>query len=311
MLKSFQISSKKIIESTDVDAPILIFISPDETERRELISRFRVDEHTLASAIDPDEPPRLEFEPDHIALIFKRPKNYSAQDRFLFKVGSVGMFLYKERLIIILSEDVPIFSGKIFGSIENLEELFLKVLSASIHHYLEHLKVINQISDDIEKKISVSMENRYLLNLFGLEKSLVYYLSAINSNGFVLERLKAASAKTGFSTTSLEFLDDLIIENTQCCRQSEIYSNILASLMDARVSIVSNNLNILMKSLNLIMIFLMVPTLVVSLFSMNVRIPLSEHPNAFLIIIMLSALSVTGIVFWWRWLSRRVGRNGG
>jgi len=144
------------------------------------------------------------------------------------------------------------------------------------------------------------MENKYLLNLFSIEKSLVYYLSAINSNGFAIEKLKHNAAKIGFSESSLEYLDDIIIENTQCYRQAEIYSNILASLMDARVSIVSNNLNILMKTLNIITIGIMMPTLVVSVFSMNVPIPLQHHPLTFWFILLLSLASVSVLMLIWK-----------
>jgi magnesium transporter len=194
--------------------------------------------------------------------------------------------------------------GKLFLNTESVHDLLLKQLYSSIRHYMEHLKIINITTDDIEKKISVSMENKYLLNLFGLEKSLVYYLNAISSNAFVFEKLKNSSSKIGLSTKNMEFLDDLIIENNQCYRQAEIYSNILASLMDARVSIVSNNLNILMKTLNLITIGIMVPTLVVSAFSMNVHIPVQEHPHAFWIIISIAALSLGGVMLWWKKIER-------
>ncbi|HBB66968.1 MAG TPA: hypothetical protein DCZ93_06665 [Elusimicrobia bacterium] len=125
---------------------------------------------------------------------------------------------------------------------------------------MEHLKIINMIADEIERKINSSMENRYLLNLFTLEKSLVYYLNAVNANSYVIERLKHAAEKVGFSQRSVEFLDDIMIENNQCSRQAEIYSNILAGLMDARASIVSNNLNVMMKNLNAVVIAIAVPS---------------------------------------------------
>ncbi len=145
------------------------------------------------------------------------------------------------------------------------------------------------------------MENKYLLNLFTLEKSLVYYLDATHSNNAVIEKLKNNAAKIGFSQENVEFLDDIQIENTQCLRQTEIYSQVLASLMDARASIISNNLNIRIKALTLITIAIMLPTLVVSIFSMNVKIPLEEHPHAFWIIAILAATSsiIVGIL-WWR-----------
>ncbi|MDD3921564.1 MAG: CorA family divalent cation transporter, partial [Eubacteriales bacterium] len=128
-----------------------------------------------------------------------------------------------------------------------------------------------------------------------------YYVSAITTNGFVLEKLRNFSTRVGFDEHSKEVLDDLIIENTQSQKQAEIYSNILASLMDARVSIVNNNLNLLMKRLNTITIWIMVPTFVVSAFSMNVAIPFSKHPYAFWIVMGLAMMSVWGMVTYWKY----------
>jgi magnesium transporter len=146
------------------------------------------------------------------------------------------------------------------------------------------------------------MENKYLLNLFTLEKSLVYYLNATNSNGVLIERLKNNAAKIGISPENIEFLDDLTIENNQCREQANIYSQVLASLMDARASIIANNLNIRIKMLTIITIAIMLPTLVVSYFSMNVKLPLeANHPVSFWIITALMGLSTLTFVFlWWK-----------
>ena len=141
-----------------------------------------------------------------------------------------------------------------------MREVFLKLVYNSIFHFMEHLKVINMIAEEIETKITYSMENRYLINMFTLEKSLVYYLNAINANSSVIERLKHSAEKLGFTPRSVEFIDDIMIENQQCYRQAAIYSNIFASLVGARASIVSNNLNILMKNLNAIVIAVAVPS---------------------------------------------------
>jgi magnesium transporter len=140
------------------------------------------------------------------------------------------------------------------------------------------------------------------LNLFSLEKSLVYYLNAINSNAKLIERLKLSAAKIGFTAENVEFIDDLIIENSQCYEQAAIYSNILASLMDARVSIVSNNLNWLMKTLTIITIAIMLPTFIVSLFSMNVAFPGQDRPWMFWFILGLATLSIglIRVIWWWK-----------
>jgi magnesium transporter len=136
--------------------------------------------------------------------------------------------------------------------------------------------------------------------MFALQKSLVYYVNSINSNGALLEKLKHNAGKIGLSTEELEFLDDLIIENNQCAKQAEMYSNILASLMDARASIVSNNLNVLMKNLNIITIAIMVPTFVVSAFSMNVAIPMQRFAFAFWVIMGMAVASVAAFLWYWR-----------
>jgi len=301
MIKRFKIVDRRLTETNDESSPFVAYLSPDESEKRYLVDNLKIDEHTLQSSLDPDELSRLEFEPEHIAVIYKRPRNYSAKDQFLFKVASTGLFLFKDRLVIVIGEDVPLFDNLTFHRQVTPAFLMLRMINRSIFHYFEHLKIINSISDDLQNKINRAMENRHLLNLFTLEKSLEYYLNSINSNGVLIEKLRANSSKIGFSTEEIELLDDTFIENNQCYKQAEIYSNILASLMDARASIVSNNLNVLMKTLNIITIAIMVPTLVVSAFSMNVAIPLARHPLAFWIILGLALLSVMGFISFWRY----------
>jgi magnesium transporter len=301
MLKKYQIVERRVYESQEqIESPILVFVNPDENEKKLLINEFKLDEHTLNSALDPDEQARMEFEPEHLALILKCPKNYSGADQFFFRVLSFGLFLFKDKVVVVSASDIPLFEGKSFLKIGSVQDVFLKLIFRSISHFLEHLKIINQVSDELEHKINASMENKYLLNLFTLEKSLVYYLNAISSNTIVIEKLKANAAKIGFSQEQVEYLDDIFIENNQCFRQAEIYSNVLAGLMDARVSIVSNNLNVLMKTLNIITIGIMVPTFVVSLFSMNVGIPLNKHPFAFWIILGISLVSVAAFMMFWK-----------
>ena len=260
MIKRYKIDNfqLKLVEAETPD--VWVVITPTEDEKKWLVGNFNLDEHNFNSAFDPEEPTRVEFEPDHLEMIFKRPKNYSSKDHFLFKVSSMGLFLFKDKLILALSEDINMFSGKYFKHVTGIREIFLKLIYNSIFHFMEHLKVINMIADELETKINSSMENKNLLNLFTLEKSLVYYVNATNANSYAIERLKHNSDKAEFSTRSKEFLDDIIIENNQCVRQAEVYSTILAGLMDARASIVSNNLNILMKNLNAVVIAIAVPS---------------------------------------------------
>ncbi|HNW44454.1 MAG TPA: magnesium transporter CorA family protein [Elusimicrobiales bacterium] len=300
MIKRYKIENHQIVPVESETPTIWVVINPSEDEKKWLVQNFSLDEHNFASAFDPEEPTRLEFEPDHLEMIFKRPKNYSSKDHFLFKVSSMGFFLFKDKIIMALPEDINMFSGKYFKHVDGLKEVFLKLIFNSIFHFMEHLKVINMIADELEHKINASMENKHLLNLFTLEKSLVYYLNATNSNAYVIDRLKHNAEKVGLSPRSQEFLDDIIIENNQCMRQAEIYSNILAGLMDARASIVSNNLNVMMKNLNAVVIAIAVPSFFAGVGGMSELTTIthiSNHMVAYPVFIV--AMTLVGVSVYW------------
>jgi magnesium transporter len=300
MMKLYRILDGRLSDAGAGDCSVSLYVNPDESERRVLVNEHRIDEHTLTSALDPDELSRLEFEPEHAALIINRPRNYSSVDEFNFRVSSMGLFLFRDRMVIVAQEELMPLETHPVQRVTSLPELLLKILYRTTLHYLEHLKIMNMIADALEAKIQRSMENRHLINLFTLEKSLVYYQNSIHSNGVAIERLKTNAARIGFTPENLEFLDDLIIENTQCYRQAEIYSNIFASLMDARVSVVNNNLSVLMKNLNIITISIMVPTFVVSVFSMNVGIPLADRLWAFWAILGVAVVASGVMALVWR-----------
>ncbi|PKL49310.1 MAG: hypothetical protein CVV39_03110 [Planctomycetes bacterium HGW-Planctomycetes-1] len=252
MLRTLCISNERLVECDEKDAVVSVYIRPDENERKYLVDHLKIDEHTLNSSLDPDEPSRLEFEPEHVAMILKRPTHYAPQDEFLFRVLSAGVFIFKDRLVIVVAEDFPLFDGKIFNKVHSILDVSLKLIYRAIMHFVEHLRVINRISSELEDQINISLENKYLLNMFTLEKSLVYYLNAVHANAVLISKLKAYAPKIGFTQENLEFLDDMSIENNQCLSQTEIFSQVLASMMDARASIINNNMNTLIKNLTII-----------------------------------------------------------
>lgn len=303
MKRAFQIVDRLVTPSQDGNGNIVLYTNPDEQERRYLIDELMVDEHTLTSALDPDELARIEFEPEHTALIFKRPKNYSSADQLLFGVASTGVFLFRDALRFVARDDLPLFDGGVRQRVDSLPGVVLRVIARTVVHFREHLRAINTVSDELQGEINRSMENRHLIGMFTLQKSLVYYVSALQSNGALLEKLRHGASKLGFKPDELEFLDDLMIDNSQCARQAEMTSNILASLMDARASIVANNINVLMKRLNVITIAIMVPTLVVSAFSMNVPIPFQERGWVFYAIHVVALMSAGTFLFLWKRLS--------
>ena len=259
MIRYYRIENGKITESS-TPGPMAVFVAPNEAETKELLEVHKIDPHNLQSALDPDEIGRFELEDDHIALILKRPCNYSSKDNFLFRVMSAGVFLFKDKLIVILAQDIPLFEGKQANKTNNLQDALLRMIYVIINHFMGHLKVINMLSESLETKINTSIENKHLLNMFTLEKSLVYFLSALNDNNSVISKLKSYSAKIGFTPENVELLEDIIIDNGQCLTLAGTYSSILSGLMDARASLVSNNLNVMMKNLNALVIAVAVPS---------------------------------------------------
>jgi len=140
------------------------------------------------------------------------------------------------------------------------------------------------------------MENRYLLNMFSLQKSLVYYFNGISYNATLFEKLKLNAAKLGFTHEELEILDDIIIENNQCLKEAEVYTSILSSLMDARASIVNNNLSILIKRLTIINIVFLPITFIASVGGMSEYTALTEGlPMGLSYLIFILAM---GLVAW-------------
>ena len=124
-------------------------------------------------------------------------------------------------------------------------------------------------SDEIENELNESKENKSLLDMFTLEKGLVYYVNALSGNRRVIERMRASSSKFGFTEENIELLDDLAIENRQFLDQAQVYSQVLSGLMDARASIINNNLNVMMKNMNAIVIAVAVPTFFTGVFGMS------------------------------------------
>lgn len=298
----FRLADGRPHPCTEPEAQIIAYNNPGPAEEAELLERFNIDSHTLQSALDPEEISRLEFEPDHAVAIFKRPKSYCADDNFLLKVTSTGVFLYPDVLVVIMSDDAPLFEGRVPFSVNSLQDVILRLLYQSISHFEGHLKAINMLSDSLEKRLATSMENKYLLNMFALEKSLVYILNSLSSNSSLCEKLRVAAPKLRFDEDQVGILEDISIENKQCFRRAQIYSEVLGGLMDSRASIVSNNLNHLIKKFTIITIAIMLANLIVSIFSMNVKIPWQEHEGLlpFLAINLLAAASAFGVLWLWR-----------
>ena len=318
MITYYTLTAGEVLETQDTTAPILLVTDPTPEEKLMLIKEYQIDEHNLASTQDPFELPRLEVDENHLAVIFKEPKRYSSQDNFVFLINAVGLFLYRNRLIVVAPSDFIAFKGRTFSKVHTMQSLFLRVLSACITHFVGHLQVINEIANSLESKLVTSMENRNLLLMFSIEKSLVYYINAISANGRVIEKLRmnAKNDQTeGLSQEMLEYVDDLAIENAQCLEQAQVYANVFTGLMDARASVVSNNLNVLMKRLTVINVVFMPLNVVAGVCGMseftmmtkNVPWPISY--GIFMVVLTLIGFTTYRILGWFERASFESGNK--
>jgi len=155
--------------------------------------------------------------------------------------------------------------------------------------YLQYLRIIDKKSDSVEKQLHISTKNQELIELLELEKSLVYFSTSLRSNELVLEKMLKIDKIKQYPEDE-ELLDDVIIENKQAIEMADIYSNILSGTMDAYASVISNNLNIVMKVLAIITIVMSIPTMIASFWGMNVPVPLAHSAHGFLILVIVSLI---------------------
>jgi magnesium transporter len=297
MFTHFDFRSGKIVPAEEGRGKLVVCTRPDGGELSILENTYGIGPHSLASAADPDELGRIEKKGDHWSFIIKIPCNYTAEDRLLFTVTSMGLFLFKNTLIVVTPEPFDLSDYRHVESVRSARDAFLSILYGTTIHFVSHIKVITMLSESLEKRINTSMENHFLLNMFTLEKSLVFFMNGIDSNEVVIGAIKENAAKIRFTSAQLEILGEIIVENRQCSKQTEIYSNILTGLMDARSSVVNNNLSVLIKRLTIVSVVFMPLNLLAAMGGMSeysawtAKIPWWLSYSFFLVLLVLIGLA--------------------
>jgi magnesium transporter len=309
MITSYIIESRQLVQCEREFATIFVYFQATDAEKDDLLQLFDLDRTDLDAVFDPDEVPRIESTQDRTFIIWKRPDNVSIGDAVQFEVSSLGIAIRQDRVALIVPRgDLPL-SGRGFKRIDSIWECVLQVLLMTVHHYLDHLKAIKMISQQLQAKLVSSMENRYLLQMFALGESLVYYHNALESNLTVLSKLRSAPEKQSLTADQINLLDDVIIENQQASKQANIYSTVLSGLMDARGTIINNNMNVLLKNLTVINVVFLPLNLIAGMGGMSeysMMTKVMEWPIAY------GAFTVAMILIgWvtWLWLGKIIDRN--
>ena len=278
---------------------------PSREEVESIFGKFNIPLDLIDDMLDIDERSRAEMEGKWLVIIYRIPVHMEDKDVPFFTIP-LGILVSKNDIITICqyeNEAVTNFINNAkFRNTAFIHQInfILHMFNSAARSYLKFLKQINAQTALIEKDLMSSTRNRELHNLLTMEKCLVYFMTSIKANDLLITKLRNSKFIQSY-TYDEDLLEDLIIENTQALEVTNIYSSIQSGMMDAFASIISNNLNVIMKRLTSVTIILMIPTLIASLYGMNIPNFMEHNNYAFGIIIIISIfLSGIGALFFRR-----------
>ena len=294
---------------TRIEAPIegcwINLIDPT-TDEIDSIKALGVPTDFLTYALDLDERPRTEKEDDGTTLIMLSIPFFQGEKFDVpFSTIPLGIILTDKMVITVCKKNNVIMDELLRTRSKGIStakrvRFILRILLITATQYLSYLREINHTVELVEDRLQASMRNKEVMELLKYQKSLVYFTTALRSNELMMERLKKTPLFHRYPEDE-DLLEDVLTENQQAIEMVGIASDILSSMMDAFASIISNNLNVVMKFLASITIVLSIPTIVTSFYGMNVDLPLQQNPLAFLFVIAwFVVLSMTVIIIFIR-----------
>jgi magnesium transporter len=289
-------------------------IGPGEAEVNTVASALDINSDLLKAALDEEERSHIEVDNHHLLILVNLPVHSEESGGLVYDTVPLGIIICEHSVVTVcLKENLVIkeFEAnrqRSFGTFKKTR-FVLQILFVIATFYLRFLKQIDKKSSIIENQLHQSMQNEELIKLLNLEKSLVYFITSLKANEVVLEKLlkshlikfdpdlQLTSQILKMYPDDEELLEDVITENKQAIEMAETHSNILSGMMDAFASVISNNLNIVMKFLTSVTIVMALPTMVASFFGMNVALPMQRSPFAFITTLSISlVLSVVAVV---------------
>lgn len=293
-------------------------INPPEAEIAKVAVTAGINHDLLRAALDAEERSRIEVDEGQLLILINVPISEGENGSLFYDTVPLAIIVTEHLVATVSLKENPIVSEFEYGKNRAFytfkkTRFVLQMLFKTATYFLRYLQQIDKKSGEIENKLHGSMRNEELIRLLNLQKSLVYFTTSLRANEIVMEKLLRLQLKspmtnvdpdTAMTTQILkmypedeELLEDVITENKQAIEMCQTYSNILTGTMDAFASIISNNLNIVMKFLTSVTIVLALPTMVASFFGMNVALPMQNSPHAFIFTIFLSIfLGVIGVV---------------
>ncbi len=281
-------------------------INPSGEELEKVAGWIGWDVETLKSSLDIDERSRIEHDGQNVMVIINLPL---LDDDGQFDTVPCSMVFTPKNFVTLCPREnriIGAFTRATANTFDtrNRTALMLNILYKSTQFYLRYLKIINRKTDSIEYNLRNTTNNKELFQLMEIQKSLVYFTTALRDNQLVLQKLlrmirvKTIAPTVAFSEDDIDLLEDIMIENKQAIEMVDMHRTILESMMDGFASVISNNVNQVMKFLAAITIILSIPTMLASFWGMNVGLPLSDNKFGFWYVMAVSAvLTVLTILF--------------
>ncbi len=255
--------------------------APDEDEIDMLIDDFNIDPDFLKSALDAEESSHIDCEDGNTLIVVDIPVAKKNEKSITYHTMPLGIILTETNVITLCLRENVVIGEFAEGAVRNVYPQFktqfvLHIILRVAMKYLQYLKQIDKISDHAEHELRKSMKNKELIQLLEIEKSLVYFSSSLKANEATLEKISRGRLVKLYDEDR-ELVDDVLIEVRQAIDMSNTHMNILASTMDVFASIISNNLNIVMKVLASITLLSSIPTIISGIYGMNVEyLPFTE-----------------------------------
>lgn len=273
----------------------LALTDPTATEIFEISKQYHIEVDDLRAPLDEEERSRIEVEDDYTLIIVDTPILEERGEKDWYGTIPLSIIVTNEIIITVCLEDTSVLGRFMDGRVRNFytymkTRFILQILYKNASMFLHYLRIIDKKSEEVEEKLQESTRNKELIELLELQKSLVYFTTSLRSNELVLEKLlKIERIKKYPDDTDL--LEDVIIENKQAIEMANVYSGILSNMTEGFASIVSNNLNFVMKFLSTITIVMSIPTIISSAYGMNLNpagMPFAAHPHGFAIVNIIS-----------------------
>ena len=278
-------------------------INPTQEEMKQ-IAELGIPQDFVSYPLDVDERPRIEEEDDGTILIVVRIPTSNAQDPEIpYGTMPLGIILADKYIVTVCSKPTSILDAFAAGKIAKLSttkryRFTLRLLMAVTTRFLDALRDINKLTDELEDRLSSTMKNDVLIRLFKCQKSYVYFSQALKQNELVLIKMSRLSGFKRFEEDE-DLLQDVITENTQAIDMTSISSDILAGMMDALASVISNNLNVVMKLLASVTIIMEIPNILTGFMGMNVNFPgLVDKSEAIPFVILGLMIAATAIAIY-------------